>query len=874
MNKLYYLLLIMLTVTAVCSAQSQLLPDLKTRQQTENDLKWKEKQLPNGHLFSILERKDLTNDEHDALSFLYAYMPESDIVDKTGDYFLNNVRLTLQACQEMPWGKILNPTLIRHFILPMRVNNEPLDNFRATYYQELKSRVEHLSLKEAILAINHWCHEKVIYKPTDGRTSSPLQTIRTAYGRCGEESTFLVTALRTVGIPARQVYTPRWAHTDDNHAWVEAWADGKWHFLGACEPEPVLDLGWFNAPASRGMLMHTKVFGHYEGSEEIMARTPNYTEINVISNYASSANTQVQVVDSKGQPVKSAKVEFKLYNYAEFYTVATKYTDENGNTSLTSGLGDMLVWASANGQFGYRKISAGKDQAVILTINRTVGTELTEDIDIVPPAEHCILPGVSPSQRANNTCQMELEDSIRNLYTATMLTHKGAITWAEELKLDTFKTASFLERSCGNYPVIQNFLLSAKNKLQAIKLLSSLTSKDLRDIPINVLTDHNTCTKNSRNVSDKIYVSYILCPRVELEALTPYKKYFQTCLHSSFSTSWKNDPKQFIEWIKKNIIINNELNNNSIPISPEGVWKARVSDKRSRAIFFVSVCRSIGIPAQVDPVTGKTLYYQNARWNEVKFEEEQSTESKQGILQACYADEIGINNPKYYTHFTISKFENGTLKLLSYDEGDADLGGGADYQNLLAKGLKLDMGYYLLVTGNRQPDGSVLSHLCFFNIRQEASTDIRLLLRKKLSEKAESIEISPKLQSALSATVPNGTCLIALLGVNQEPTNHVLRDLSALKKEFKDWGETIIFIYPDKIQAKKFHKKDFPDLPTTTVSLIDDANHSLQQELIQNGSLKNKEQLPMLVLLKDSKVVFSSQGYTIGIGEQIMKALK
>lgn len=59
----------------------------------------------------------------------------------------------------------------------------------------------------------------------------------------GEESTFLVAALRSVGIPARQVYTPRWAHTDDNHAWVEAWADGKWYFLGACEPEPVLISG-------------------------------------------------------------------------------------------------------------------------------------------------------------------------------------------------------------------------------------------------------------------------------------------------------------------------------------------------------------------------------------------------------------------------------------------------------------------------------------------------------------------------------------------------------------------------------------------------------------------------------------------------------
>ena len=141
---------------------------------------------------------------------------------------------------------------------------------------------------------------------------SPLATVSTAYGRCGEESTLLVAALRSVGIPARQVYTPRWAHTDDNHAWVEAWADGKWHFLGACEPEPVLDLGWFNAPASRGMLMHTKVFGRYEGKEEVMSVNPTYTEINVIDNYAPTAQAKVMVKDEAGSPVPDASSEINL----------------------------------------------------------------------------------------------------------------------------------------------------------------------------------------------------------------------------------------------------------------------------------------------------------------------------------------------------------------------------------------------------------------------------------------------------------------------------------------------------------------------------------------------------------------------------------
>lgn len=69
-----------------------------------------------------------------------------------------------------------------------------------------------------------------------------------------EESVFTVTALRSAGIPARQVYSPRWAHCDDNHAWVEVYVNGGWHFLGACEPEEVLDKGWFTNASSRAMI--------------------------------------------------------------------------------------------------------------------------------------------------------------------------------------------------------------------------------------------------------------------------------------------------------------------------------------------------------------------------------------------------------------------------------------------------------------------------------------------------------------------------------------------------------------------------------------------------------------------------------------------
>ena len=350
----------------------------------------------------------MTPDEKEALTFLYAYMPIGDITDYDGQLYLDNIRSSFRARVEMPWGDSIPEDIFRHFVLPVRVNNENLDESRMVFYEELKDRVKGLSLYDAVLEVNHWCHEKVIYTPSDARTSSPLASVKTAYGRCGEESTFTVAALRSVGIPARQVYTPRWAHTDDNHAWVEAWVNGKWYFLGACEPEPVLNLGWFNGPAYRGMLMHTKVFGKYNGPEEVMDVTDGYTEINVIDNYAPTAKATITVVDENGRPAAGANVEFKIYNYAEFYSVANKKADAEGKAFLSAGKGDMLVWATKDGKFGYSKVSFGKDNNVTITLDKKPGNIETVTLDVIPPVDGSIAACVTDEQKEANAKRLSL----------------------------------------------------------------------------------------------------------------------------------------------------------------------------------------------------------------------------------------------------------------------------------------------------------------------------------------------------------------------------------------------------------------------------------------------------------------------------------
>lgn len=874
-----------------CGGQS-FITDASYRQRVEQDFNQKKEQLPQGDLFAIFDT-DLTQYEREALEFLYAYMPLSDIADYPGEFHLMNVRASQKAAEEMPWGKTVPEELFRHFVLPVRINNEPLDSARVVFYGELKDRVKFLSLYDAILEVNHWCHEKAIYTPSDARTSSPLATVRTAYGRCGEESTLLVAALRSVGIPARQVYTPRWAHTDDNHAWVEAWADGKWYFLGACEPEPVLNLGWFNAPASRGMLMHTKVFGRYEGAEEVMSVTPTYTEINVIENYAPTAKAVVTVVDEQGAPVTDACVEFKLYNYAEFYTVARKQTDAEGKVFLTAGKGDMLVWASKEGKFGYAKLSFGVDRELTVSMDKKAGEAYTADFELVPPPENVELPQVTPEQRAENDRRMAIEDSIRNAYVATFMTDETARTFARQYQLDADVVAPLLVASRGNHRTIADFmarLRSDKSKKGGLDLLQRISAKDLRDVKLEVLIDHmqsHVCTSADN------FRRYVRNPRVSNEQLTPYKAFFKKVVSEEEMEAYRNEPMKLVDWVIQNIRVEPTCNLGGAPISPEGVWKARVADAHSRDIFFVSMARSMGIPARIDEVTGKVQLITDEAAVDVNFdsrsgETEASQESvtPKGKLVASYKPIRSVDNPKYYSHFTISKLTpQGNLQLLSYDEGDADMGEGTTWSNLLKEGTVLDAGNYILVTGMRLASGAVLSETTFFTIQPGKTTNVELVMRESKDEvqvignfNSESL-FAPwsaadglaEKQSLLQAC-GRGYFVVGILGVNQEPTNHALRDIASFKAELEKWNRKMVLLFPDEEKAGKFTPASFPDLPSTIIYGID--TDGIAEQIAANMKLKHKETLPIFIIADTfNRVVFVSQGYTIGLGEQLMKTV-
>ena len=802
-------------------------------------------------LVSFADKKQadvITPEEQTYLDVLYAAMPLSDQTAFDQSYYLNNVRLAMKARSLHTWGKTIPENIFRFFVLPVRGNNENLDNFRALYFDEIQARVKGMNMMETALEVNHWCHEKVTYEPNDSRTSAPTATMRTSKGRCGEQSVFGVAALRAAGIPARQVYTPRWAHTDDNHAWVEVWIDGKWYFLGACEPEPVLNRAWFNAPVMRGMLMHTNVLGEYQGTEQIIAKKNGITEINVTDNYVPVRDNVVTVIDRFGKPMPFITVEFKIYNYAEFYTAARVKADTFGSARLKTGLGDILAWATDGEYFGFAKVSS---ENTALVLNHKVGEPFSEDITIVPPPEGQIPSDVTQAQLDENQRRFNIEDSIRGVYMATFATE------ASTANLDP-RVAKLLINSRGNWRELDKFLKSVPKKRQeeAICLLENITQKDTRDTPADVLLD---AIKNTTpQMKNELYVKYILSPRISNELLTPFK----SALRKTYLGKFKK-PAEIVEYVKNTIAIDNMCNVMRVPIWPANVDKVKKADSHSRDIYFVALCRALEMPARIDPVTGKTQYSENGNWIDAEFEKVDVVERPKGEIKATYKPNSDVANPQYYRHYTLSNMDNGSPKLLEFDEYN-------DYfENTLGKGETLDAGYYMLTTGSRLASGTVLAHVEFLNIKANETYNTSLVLREDTTQISIIGNMDPEMlymprgakqEASILSTAGRGYFLLCCLGDTDEPTNHAVHDLKNMADELNAWGRPIVVLS----QKDKPLLNDLKNLHYGT-----DVNDKVAK-MLREGCKSERKDMPVIVLCDSfGRVVYYTEGYNTSLGANL-----
>ena len=818
-------------------------------------------------LFNVFNQ-NITLEEKEALMFLYAYMPLNDLADYNGEFFLNNVRLALETRETFSWGNQIPEDIFRHFVLPYRVNNENLDSSRTVFFDELSQRLQGMELKEAILEVNHWCHEKVNYQPTDERTISPLNAIKSTYGRCGEESTFTVTAMRAAGIPARQCYTPRWAHTDDNHAWVEVWLDGNWHYLGACEPEPDLDIAWFSAPALRAMLVNSNVFGKYTGPEEIIRKEEKYTKVNMLSNYAPVKKIFVKVINENNEIETDATVEFQLYNYAEFYPIAKKQVDKNGISSLLTGFGDLIIWAYNDHNYAYQKITVEQTDTILLKLHPQDGKNYIENFDIIPPIAKDPK-AVSADGETENKKRLAQEDSIREAYAKTFMKQNEAIELAQKYNFESEIVWNFIDLSKGNYQEIAQFIEQSAsiNADYTIPILESIAPKDLRDGEAKVLLSHIeksfVYAEDFPKLNKDLFIKYILNPRIANEKLIAYKAFLQDAFGEDFILETKENINHLINWINSEITVIKNINYYNVPITSRGVYELKLADEYSRDLFFVATCRSFGIPSRLEPAT-KTPQYFKEEWIDAKFGKTETEETKKtGKLKLINSPENGTDL-KYRIHFALSKFENGKYHTLDYG-WDTPI-------SQMEEKLELEEGNYLLLTGNRKTNGNILTSLEFFNISSDEEKEIVIKLRTNKEELKVIAEVNiPSKLTSLNGNAYHRKSdelqIIGFLDFEKEPTKHTLVDIEKIASSFDKLGIDIyLLVNTNKIDESKY------ELPRNTHYLLD-KDFKLLNKISENIG-QPLDEFPIFLIVKENEVYFLSEGYTIGIGEQIIKVIE
>ena len=645
----------------------------------------------------------LDGDRRALMHLLVGTLPTTDILECEPATLLDYVDHALELRRSRAWTAALPEDVFIHYVFWPRVNNERLEPCRSRIAGELDARVTPLDMECAAIETNYWCAEHVTYAPSDIRTIGPVGALNRGTGRCGEESTLLVSALRAVGIPARQVYTPRWAHCDDNHAWVEAMVDGVWRFMGACEPEERLDRGWFDCAAARAMLIHARVFCDYTtGSVDVAPSAGRQGAAilqNLTASYAPTARLTVTVTDTDGAPVPGANVRFELLNMAEFAPIAQLAADEDGRAAIELGLGTVLVHASTPDGFGEALVDTASTTAVTVTLD----AERRDDDAWTPLSVSATAAG--GSRAAALTPEQKAVGADRARHAEAMRVERLE-SFARQSATGDADTDEILRLAGGNWPVIARFL-EAGAEPDRMLLLQALSNKDLADVHPETLDDALAAATAIRDHAMRMLADLdertrtdlwrdaVLNPRVDGEELADDHRALQQRFDADRIALFRSDPRTLWQEMLRGV---RDAEDDEPCTGTAALLSRGYGDGPHRGIAFVTVCRCLGIPARLNPETRSPQYFDGARFVDVQARDDDR-------LVACTLTAPGRDDtPRYGVDWTIGRLQRTPygMDFSTIDLGDVPWTDGAAR-------IRLEPGTYRVITTTRLPNGSQLA---------------------------------------------------------------------------------------------------------------------------------------------------------------------
>ncbi len=143
------------------------------------------------------------------------------------DFLIHNIDHAFDAWRKRPWGKYYSFSEFCEYLLPYRVDNEPLEDWREIYAERygylLDSVYTGSDIVEAATTIcqrlreEGFHHTHIFNNITVCASPSFLLDYRT--GGCTEESNFTIHVLRSLGIPVQNDFYAYSPETYSSHSW-------------------------------------------------------------------------------------------------------------------------------------------------------------------------------------------------------------------------------------------------------------------------------------------------------------------------------------------------------------------------------------------------------------------------------------------------------------------------------------------------------------------------------------------------------------------------------------------------------------------------------------------------------------------------------
>jgi hypothetical protein len=375
------------------------------------------------------------------------------------------------------------------------------------------------------------------------------------------------------------------------------------------------------------------------------------------------------------------------------------------------------------------------------------------------------------------------------------------------------------------------------------------------------------------------FIRYVLNPRINNEIIVDYKPFLQMVFNKAFIQNARQDVSKLCQWIRRHITVQLTANYYEVPITPRGVYELRAADEPSRDIFFVGLCRSFGIPARLESATRRPQYFSFSlgRWLDVSFADsprQVNVTVPKGYIRLEHVNPGNKLIPRYYLHFTLARYSDGQYHTLDYP-----------YNRELTrfpKKLEVETGHYLLVTGNRLPEGTVLCRLRFFNITGNQTRTIPVHLRQSQVKPTVygTIDLSAGVKTLtgdktvkLSDLAGDKGLILGWLDPDKEPTRHVMTEIRQWRKSFDDWGGAFVFFLLEDKMTASLNDEYFFNLPLRHFFSVDTDNRQLQ--VIDNAvkQILGNTMPVFLVVNKDGQVICLIQGYRIGVGELLLRTV-